>query len=65
MRRRPSRLTNAFSKTLENFKAAVARHYADGNFAKVPMSIRCAPALEADIANSAWTVQDLAGMADA
>ena len=63
--RRLSRLTNAFSKKLENFKAAVALHYAYYNFVKVHKTIRCTPAMEAGVATSAWTVQDLVGMADA
>ena len=63
--RRLSRLTNAFSKKLENFKAAVALHYAYYNFVKIHTAIRCTPAMEAGVATSAWTVQDLVGMADA
>ena len=63
--RRLSRLTNAFSKKLENFKAAVALHYAYYNFVKVHKTIRCTPAMEAGVATSAWTVQDLVTMADA
>jgi IS1 family transposase len=63
--RRLSRLTNAFSKKLENFKAAVALHYAYYNFVKSHKTIRCTPAMEAGVATSAWTVQDLVEMADA
>ncbi len=63
--RRLSRLTNAFSKKLDNFKAAVALHYGYYNFVKVHKTIRCTPAMEAGIATSAWTVQDLVGLADA
>ena len=63
--RRLSRLTNAFSKKLENFKAAVALHYAYYNFVKSHTSIRCTPAMEAGVVNSAWTVQDLVEMATA
>lgn len=63
--RRLSRLTNAFSKKLENFKAAVALHYAYYNFVKNHTAIRCTPAMEAGVANSAWTVQDLVTMAEA
>ena len=60
--RRLSRLTNAFSKKLENFKAAVALHYAYYNFVKTHMTVRCAPAVEAGVINSAWTVADLVEM---
>jgi hypothetical protein len=63
--RRLSRLTNAFSKKLENFKAAVALHYAYYNFVKSHTTIRCTPAMEAGVVNSAWTVQDLVEMTTA
>jgi IS1 family transposase len=62
--RRLSRLTNAFSKKLENFKAAVALHYAYYNFVKTHKTIRCAPAVEAGVINSAWTVSDLVEMVE-
>lgn len=63
--RRLSRLTNAFSKKLENFKAAVALHYAYYNFVKAHTTVRCAPAVEAGVINSAWTVADLVEMIEA
>jgi IS1 family transposase len=63
--RRLSRLTNAFSKKLENFKAAVALHYAYYNFVKTHGAIRCTPAMEAGVEKSAWTVQNLVEMATA
>lgn len=63
--RRLSRLTNAFSKKIENFKAAVALHYAYYNFVKIHGAIRCTPAMEAGVATSAWTVQDLVEMTGA
>ena len=57
--RRLSRLTNAFSKKLENFKAAVALHYAYYNFVKIHTTLRCTPAMEAGVEKSAWTVAEL------
>lgn len=60
--RRLSRLTNAFSKKIENFRAAVALHYAYYNFVKTHKTIRCAPAVEAGVLNSAWTVANLVEM---
>lgn len=63
--RRLTRLTNAFSKKIENFKAAVALHYAYYNFVKTHGTIRCTPAMEAGITNSAWTVSDLVEMIEA
>lgn len=43
--RRLTRLTNAFSKKLDNFKAAVALRYAYYNFVKTNIAIRCTPAI--------------------
>ena len=60
--RRMSRLTNAFSKKLENFKAAVALHYGYYNFVKMHKSIRCTPAMAAGVVNSPWTVGNLVEM---
>lgn len=47
--RRMSRLTNAFSKKRENFEAAVHLHYTYYNFVKRHATIRCTPAMEADV----------------
>jgi hypothetical protein len=57
--RRPTRLTNAFSKKLENFKAADALHYAYYNFVKSNIAIRCTPAVAAGVESSHWTVANL------
>ena len=57
--RRLSRLTNAFSKKLDNFKAAVALHYGYYNFVKMHKTIRCTPAMAAGVTTSPWTVADL------
>jgi IS1 family transposase len=60
--RRMSRLTNAFSKKFENFRAAVALHYGYYNFVKMHKSIRCTPAMAAGVVNSPWTVGNLVEM---
>lgn len=57
--RRLTRLTNAFSKKLENFRAAVALHFAYYNFVKVHSSLRMTPAMAAGVASSLWKVEDL------
>jgi len=62
--RRLTRLTNAFSKKLENFKAAVALHYAYYNFVKSNIAIRCTPAMAAGVTNTLWTVRDLVTMVE-
>jgi hypothetical protein len=57
--RRLSRLTYAFSKKLENFKAAVALHFAYYNFVKRHSALRCTPAMAAGVERDFWTVDDL------
>jgi hypothetical protein len=61
--KRLARLTLAFSKKLENFKAAIALNIAYYNFVKTHGTLRCTPAMEAGIENSAWTVSDLVNAA--
>ena len=57
--RRLTRLTNAFSKKLENFKAAVGLHFGYYNFVKMHSAIRCTPAMAAGVASAQWSVADL------
>jgi IS1 family transposase len=57
--RRLTRLTNAFSKKVENLKAAVALHFAWYNFVRVHNSLRVTPAMEAGIACRVWTISEL------
>jgi len=57
--RRLTRLTNAFSKKLENFEAAVALNFAYYNFVKTHGAIRMTPAQAAGVEQSAWTVAEL------
>lgn len=45
--RRSTRLTNAFSKKLENLKAALALHFAHYNFVRIHSSLRVTPAMTA------------------
>jgi IS1 family transposase len=60
--RRLSRLTNAFSKKLDNFKSAVALHFAYYNFVRFHKTIRCTPAMAAGVERSALTVADLVAL---
>lgn len=57
--RRLTRLTNAFSKKVENFRAAMGLWFAYYNFVKVHKTIRCTPAMAAGISPRLWTVADL------
>jgi IS1 family transposase len=57
--RRMTRLTNAFSKKLENHKAAMALHFANYNLGRVHRSLRVTPAMAAGITDHVWTVEEL------
>jgi hypothetical protein len=57
--RRLKRLTNVFSKKLENFEAAVSLNLAYDNFCKLHGAIRCTPAKAAGIEQSQWSVAEL------
>lgn len=57
--RRLTRLTNAFSKKLENFEAAVALNFAYYNFCKTNIAVRMTPAQAAGVEASAWSVAEL------
>ena len=57
--RRFTRLTNAFSKKLDNLKAAVALHFAHYNFVRVHSSLKVTPAMEAGVTNRLWTIPEL------
>ena len=57
--KRLSRLTLAFSKKLENFKAAVGLHFAYYNLVRRHATLRCTPAMAAGVEKNFWTVGDL------
>jgi IS1 family transposase len=57
--RRLTRLTNAFSKKLENFKAAIALHFAYYNLVKIHKTIRMTPAMALGVSDKLWSVDDL------
>jgi IS1 family transposase len=57
--RRFTRLTNAFSKKLENLKAAVALHFAHYNFVRIHQTLRITPAMAAGVTNHLWSIHDL------
>jgi len=57
--RRFTRLTNAFSKKLENLKAALSLHFAWYNFCRVHSSLRVTPAMEGSIADHVWSIGEL------
>jgi IS1 family transposase len=57
--RRFTRLTNGFSKKLDNLKAAVALHFAHYNFCRVHQSLRITPAMASGLTERIWTLEEL------
>ena len=62
--RRFTRLTNAFSKKVENLKAAVALHFAHYNFVRIHKTLAVTPAMEAGVDNRLWKIEDLIELAN-
>lgn len=54
--RRFTRLTNGFSKKLDNLKAAVSLHFAYYNFVRVHSTLKVTPAMEAGICDSLYSI---------
>ncbi len=57
--RRFTRLTNAFSKKVENHRHMLAIYFMYYNYCRVHQTIRVTPAMEAGIADHVWTIEDL------
>ena len=62
--RRFTRLTNGFSKKLENLGYAVALHFMYYNFGRIHQSLRVTPAMAAGISNHVWELEEIAALAD-
>jgi hypothetical protein len=63
--RRFTRLTNAFSKKIENHAAAVALYFMYYNFVRVHKTLRCSPAMAAGVTDRLWDVSDIVALGDA
>jgi len=59
-----TRLTNGFSKKLENCKTATVLRFAHYSFVRVHQTIQCTPAMEAGVVYQLWTMDDLIGIED-
>jgi IS1 family transposase len=60
--RRFTRLTNAFSKKIDNHVAAIALHFMHYNFCRVHKTLRVTPAMESGLAHHVWTVEELVSL---
>ncbi len=57
--RRFTRLTNAFSRKVENHAAMVALYFMWYNFGRVHQTLRVTPAMEAGVTDHVWSAQDI------
>ena len=57
--RRFTRLTNGFSKKVENHRAAVALHLAHYNFVRLHKTLRVTPAMPANVSSHLWSLEEL------
>jgi len=60
--RRFTRLTNAFSKKIENLAHAVALHFMHYNFCRVHQTLRVTPTMEAGITDHIWSIEEIIGL---
>jgi hypothetical protein len=60
--RRFTRLTNGFSKKVENHEHAIALHYMHYNFCRIHQTLRVAPAMEAGITDHVWSMEEVVGL---
>ena len=60
--RRFTRLTNGFSKKIENLEHAVALHFMYYNLGRVHKSLRVTPAMEAGISDHVWSLEEIAAL---
>jgi IS1 family transposase len=62
--RRFTRLTNAFSKKIENHAAAVALHMMHYNFVRIHQTLRMTPAMAAGVTGKLWEIADIVALLD-
>ncbi|MBB5351390.1 IS1 family transposase [Haloferula luteola] len=62
--RRFTRLTNSFSKKLENHEHAIALHYMHYNFCRIHQTLRVTPAMEAGVSNHVWSLEEVVALLD-
>jgi IS1 family transposase len=63
--RRFTRLTNAFSKKIENHIASVALHCMYYNFVRIHQTLRVTPAMAAGLTERLWSIQDILALTEA
>jgi hypothetical protein len=63
--RRFTRLTNAFSKKVENHTYALALHMMYYNFVRIHKTLRVTPAIAAGVTDRLWEMADIAALVEA
>lgn len=63
--RRFIRLTNGFSKKIENLAHAVALHFMHYNFVRIHKTLKTTPAMAAGVSNTLWSMNDVIALIDA
>jgi hypothetical protein len=62
--RRFTRLTNGFSKKLENHIAAISLHFMYYNFVRIHQTLRITPAMAAGVTERVWEISDIVALLD-
>lgn len=60
--RRFTRLTNGFSKKIDNLEHTEALHFMFYNFGRIHKTLRVTPAMEAGISDHVWTLEEIAAL---
>ena len=63
--RRFTRLTNAFSKKVDNHLHALALYFTFYNFCRIHKSLRVSPAMAAGVTDRLWSLEDIVAKIDA
>lgn len=62
--RRYTRLTNGFSKKIENHVASLAIHYLHYNFVRIHSTLRVTPAMAAGVSDHLWSMDEILALLD-
>lgn len=57
-----ARLSNAFSKKVENHMHAISLHFMYYNFGRIHQTLKCTPAMAAGVTDHVWTLEEIAGL---
>lgn len=63
--RRFTRLTNAFSKKLDNHIHALALYFAFYNFVRIHKTLKVSPAMAAGVTDKLWSMEDIVALVEA